>query len=90
MMLLTAVVTTNRIEPIWRVLRLFEVTGMTVTQVAVDGRRRSRIEVTAPDADADDIYRIMARLATPGDQVRVVHLDAVFAVSTGAAGPDAL
>jgi nitrogen regulatory protein PII len=90
MKLLTAVVLPDRVAPIWRVLRLFDVAGMTTFRVWRDGRRHTLVEVATSDADAPDVYRVLARIAAPSDHVRTVPIETFFAVSTGAAGLDAL
>jgi nitrogen regulatory protein PII len=90
MMLITAVVAPNRIDAIWRTLRLFDVTGMTVCAVILAGRHRRRVDVATTNADTPDLVRILSRLAAPGDLIRVTRLDHFVAIRTGESGPGAL
>jgi nitrogen regulatory protein PII len=99
MQLITAIVAPSRVDTVLRGLRLFGVQGWTLSQVFyLSGRAHLcvRLDLLAPNVDAPDLVRVIARAATAPPTwgtpagLWVTPVDTVVRIRTGERGPDAV
>jgi nitrogen regulatory protein P-II 1 len=96
--LITAIVAPARVDTVLRGLRLFGVQGWTLSRVYLAGRAQPcvRLDLLAPNVDAPDLVRVIARAATAPPSrgtpagVWVTPVDTVVRIRTGERGPDAV
>jgi nitrogen regulatory protein PII len=87
------------VDTVLRVLRLFGVEGWTLSRVYLSGQQFRpcvRLELLAPNVDAPDLVRVIARAATAPPArgtpagLWVTPVDTVVRIRTGERGPDAV
>jgi len=91
MQLITAIVAPSRVYPVLRAMRLFGVTGWTLSSVYLaDASLHARIDVVTANTDVADVVHVISRASGTVTGLWVLPVDLVVRISTGERGPAAV